>query len=161
MKTTLLLFALAALLAAPACNRSHSISTSDGKVTVTEKGKDAASMTFTGKNGEKVTLDVNSGKIPADYPSDAPVYKDAKVTLSQTVSEKNARILMLEAKDAADKIAAFYKSGLEAGGWKIENTATMGEISIMTAVKENRQFTVQVTNSGDHRTIHQTVADKQ
>ena len=144
------------------CGRTHTISTGDGKVTVTEKGKEgAASMTFTGKSGEKVTMDINSGKLPGDYPADAPVYKDAKITLSQTVSEKNGRNLVMETGDAADKIAAFYKTGLESNGWKIEGTVAMGELNMITAAKGTRQFVVQITNSGDRRSIMQTLADKQ
>jgi hypothetical protein len=152
----------AAALLSSGCSRSHTVSTADGKVTVTEKGKDgAASMTFTGKSGEKVTMDVNSGKLPADYPSDVPVYKDARITLSQTVSEKNGRNLVMETADAADKIAGYYKSGLEGNGWKIEGSVAMGELNMLTATKGARQFVVQITNSSDKRSIMQTVADKQ
>ena len=153
--------AAAAALLGAGCGRTHTVSTSDGKVTVTEKGKDgAASMTFTGKNGEKVTMDVNSGKLPSDYPSDVPVYKDARVTMSQTVSEKNGRNLMMETGDAADKVAGFYKTGLESNGWKIEGTVAMGELNMITATKDAREFVVQITNSSDKRSIMQTVADK-
>jgi len=144
------------------CSRSHTISTADGKVVVTEKGKDgAASMTITGKNGEQVQMDVNGGKLPGDYPSDVPVYKDAKITLSQTVSEKNGRNLVMETSDPAEKIATFYKSGLETNGWKVEGTVTMGELNMMTATKGSRQLVVQITNSTDKRNILQTVAEKQ
>jgi len=145
-----------------ACSRSHSISTPDGKVIVTEKGKDgSASMTVTGKNGEQLQMDVNGGKLPGDYPSDVPVYKDAKITLSQTISEKHGRNLMMETSDSADKVATFYKSGLETNGWKVEGTVTMGELNMMTATKGSRQLVVQITNSTDKRSIMQTVAEKQ
>jgi hypothetical protein len=158
----LLTLAAAVALTGAACSRSHSVSTTDGKVTVTEKGKDgAASMTFTGKNGEKVQMDVNSGKVPDDYPADVPVYKDARITLSQTVSDKNGRNLVMETGDAADKIIGFYKAGLESNGWKIEGTVAMGDMSMLTATKAARQFVVQITNSNDKRSIMQTVADKQ
>ena len=151
----------ATALACAGCGRSHSVTTGDGKVTYTEKNKDgAASMTFTGKSGEKVTMDLNSGKVPADYPADVPVYKDAKVTVSQTVSEKNSRNLMLETSDAGDKVAAFYKSGLEGNGWKVEGTVAMGELNMITATKADKQFVVQINNSGDKRMITQTLADK-
>ena len=156
----LLLLLAAAALTGAACSRSHSISTSEGKVTVTEKGKDAASMTITGKNGEKVTMDVNSGKLPDDYPSDVPVYKEAKITLTQTISDKNGRNLVMESGDAADKISAFYKSGLESNGWKIEGTVAMGDLNMITATKASRQFVVQITNSAEKRSILQTIADK-
>jgi hypothetical protein len=163
MKSSPLLCALAAtaLVSAAACGRGKTVSSPDGKVTYTEQGKDAATMTFTGKNGEKVTTDLNSGKLPADYPADVPVYKDARVTLAQTMTEKNGRNIILESKDAADKIGAFYKSALESNGWKIEGTVAMGELNMITAVKGGKQFVVQINNAHDQRMITQTVMDKQ
>jgi len=157
----LVLAAAVAATFSAGCSRTHTVSTPEGTVSVTEKGKEgAASMTFTGKNGEKVTMDVNSGKLPADYPSDVPVYKDARITLAQAVSDKNGRNLVMETADAADKVAGFYKSGLESNGWKIEGTVAMGEMNMITATKDARQFVVQITNSSDKRSIMQTVADK-
>lgn len=153
---------IAVFLSAVGCTRSsQTIASPDGKVTYSDKAKDAPTMTFTGKNGEKVTMDVNSGKVPADYPSDIPVYKDAKVTLAQSVSDKNGRNLILETKDSADKVAAFYKSGLESRGWKMEGTVATGELNMITASKNGKQFVVQINNSNEQRIITQTVADKQ
>jgi hypothetical protein len=162
LRTLVLPISLAALLGSAACgSRSTTISTGDGKVTVTEKNKDgASSMTFTGKNGEKVTMDMNAGKVPADYPSDVPVYKDAQVMMAQTISEKNGRNLILETGDAGDKVAAFYKSGIESNGWKIEGTVSTGELTLITATKPGKQLVVQINNAGDKRNIVQTVSDK-
>jgi hypothetical protein len=106
-------------------------------------------------------MDVNSGKLPADYPSDVPVYKDVKITVAQSISEKNGRNLVMETGDAAEKVAGFYKTGLESNGWKIEGTVAMGEMNMIKASKDAREFVVQITNAGDKRSIMQTVADKQ
>jgi hypothetical protein len=146
--------------AGAACKRSSTYSTKDGSMTVEQKGKDVSSMTFTGKDGQKVVMDVGGGKVPGDYPKDVPVYDDAKVILSQSTSEKNAQNLVLESNDAAEKIAGFYKKGLESNGWKIEGNMNMGEMSMFTAVKEKRQVVVQVLNAGDKRTITQVLSDK-
>jgi hypothetical protein len=160
-KSPLLCAAAAVLLASTACSRSHSVSTSEGKVSYTEKGKDSTTMTFTGKDGMKVTTDLNGGKLPADYPSDVPVYKDAKITVAQTMTEKNGRHVVMETQDPADKVTAFYKSGLETNGWKVDGTVAMGDLNMMTASKGGKQLIVQITNISDHRTITQTVSDKQ
>jgi diadenosine tetraphosphatase ApaH/serine/threonine PP2A family protein phosphatase len=113
-------------------------------MTVEQKGKDVSSMTFTGKDGQKVVMDVGNGKLPADYPKDVPVYDGAKVILSQSASEKNTHNLVLESNDPPEKIAEFYKKGLESNGWKIESTMNMGEMSMFTASKDKRQAVVQV-----------------
>lgn len=144
-----------------ACSRSKTYSTKEGRVTVEQQGKDAGSVTFTGKNGEKVAINTNGGKMPDDYPKDVPVYEGTKVVMSQSASEKNTHSLVLESGDAADKIAEFYKKGLDSNGWKTEGTMNMGEMNMFTATKDKRQLVVQVMNSADKRTINQVISDKQ
>src|SRR5216110_1732478 len=112
--------AVIVMMSGVACKRSATYSTKDGSMTVEQKGKEVSSMTFTGKDGQKVVMDMGGGKVPADYPKDVPVYDGAKVILSQSASEKNAHNLVLESNDPADKIADFYKKGLESNGWNIE-----------------------------------------
>jgi hypothetical protein len=67
----------------------------------------------------------------------------------------------METQDPADKVTAFYKSGLETNGWKVDGTVAMGDLNMMTASKGGKQLIVQITNISDHRTITQTVSDKQ
>jgi hypothetical protein len=153
---------VAAVLAGGACRRSTTYTSKDGSVTVEKKGNgDAASMTFTGKNGEKVSLDMSGGKVPDDYPKDMPVYEGTKVVMSQTSSEKHTASLVLESMDPAEKIADFYKKGLESNGWKIEGTMNMGQMNMFTASKEKRQAVVQIVNNADKRQISQVLSDKQ
>jgi hypothetical protein len=143
-----------------ACSRSTTYTSRDGSVTVEQKGKDAGAMTFTGKNGDTVAINMNGGKVPDDYPKDVPLYEGTKVIMSNSASEKHARHLVLESKDPADKIAEFYKKGLDSNGWKVEGTMNMGEMNMFTASKENRQLVVQISNSADKRTISQILSDK-
>ena len=143
-----------------ACSRSRTYTSKDGSVTVEQKGKDASSMTFTGKNGETVAINMNGGKVPDDYPKDVPLYEGTKVIMSNSASEKHARHLILDSKDPADKIAEYYKKGLDSNGWKIEGTMNMGEMNMFTASKDNRQLVVQISNSADKRTISQVLSDK-
>ena len=162
MRKNILAGICAVVLAAAgaACKRSSTYSTKDGSMTVEQKGKDVSSMTFTGKDGQKVVMDMGGGKVPADYPKDVPVYDGAKVILSQSATEKNAHNLVLESNDPADKIADFYNKGLESNGWKIEGAMNVGEMKMFTAVKDKRQAVVQIANAGDKRTITQILSDK-
>ena len=71
------------MVSGAACKRSSTYTTKDGSMTVEQKGKEVSSMTFTGKDGQKVTMDLGGGaKIPADYPKDVPVYDGAKVIMA-------------------------------------------------------------------------------
>ena len=151
--------ALTLAITGAGCRRSATYTTRDGSVTVQEHGKDAGSMTFTGKNGEKVAINMNGGKVPDDYPKDVPLY-EAKVVMANSSSEKHAQHLMIESSDPADKISEFYKKGLDSNGWKTEGTMNMGEMNMFTASKNNRQLVIQISNGGDKRTISQILTDK-
>lgn len=143
-----------------ACSRSHTVTTSDGKITYKEKDKDAASVTVTGKDGQTATLDFNQNKVPDDYPKDLPVYASGKVMMSQSASDKNARSLMLESSDPSDKIASFYKKELDSKGWKTESTVSTGQMNMISASKDQKQLMIQITDSGEKRSIMQLVSDK-
>jgi hypothetical protein len=157
--------ALTALLAgglvcaAAACNRSHTVTTTDGQVTYKEKGKDAGSVKVTGKDGKTATLEFHQGRIPDDYPKDVPVYS-GKVVMAQAISEKNARNLMLETSDSAGKIAEFYRKELERNGWRTETTVATGSVSMIGANKDQKQIVIQITDSGGKRSIMQVLSDK-
>jgi hypothetical protein len=148
------------LFAAAGCSRSHTISTADGKVSYDQKGKDAGTVTVTGKDGKTATMTFNENKVPGDYPKDVPIYSPSKVVMAQSVSDQNAHNLMLESQDAVDKIVDFYKKGLDDNGWKTESTMTTAQLTILTANKEKRQVVLQITDSGGKRSIMQVVSDK-
>jgi hypothetical protein len=158
MRIAVPLLAVIALLAA-GCNRSQTISTSEGEVTVTDKGKDSGTFTFTGKDGQKMTMDVGGGKLPADYPQDVPVYKGAKIVVTQTLSEKNGRNLVLESGDSVEAIGEFYRKELPAQGWTVENTMAVGGMNKISATKNKRQVTVNITDGNGKRTVMQFVGD--
>ena len=89
-----------------------------------------------------------------------PVYSPANVVMSQSVSEKNARSLMLESADDSSKIAEFYKKELERGGWKTETTVNTAAMNMIGANREQKQILIQITDSGSKRSIMQVLSDK-
>jgi hypothetical protein len=153
-------FAGALLLSSAACSRSRTYTTSDGKVSVEQKGKDASRITVAGKDGNTSTLSFNENKVPDDYPKDIPVYSPAKVIMAQSASDQNARNLVLESQDPSDSIVAFYKKGLESNGWSTENTLTTPQMTMLTAKKDKRQVVLQISDDHSKRSIMQTAADK-
>ena len=136
------------------------LATADGKVSYQDKGKDAGTVTVTGKDGKTATLSFNQNKVPDDYPKDVPIYSPSRVVMSQSVSDKNARNLMLESTDASDKIVDFYKKGLDGNGWKTESTMTTAQLTILTSSKDQRQVVLQITDGGAKRSVMQVVSDK-
>ncbi len=148
------------VFAGAGCSHSHTITTADGKVSYDQKGKDAGTVTVTGKDGKTATLTYNQNKVPDDYPKDVPVYSSAKVVMSQSVSDQHGRSMMLESSDPSDTIVSFYKKGLDSNGWKTESTVATGQLTMLTASKDQRQVMLQITDNGSKRGVMQVVADK-
>jgi hypothetical protein len=148
------------LLLGAGCGRSRTVVTGDGKVSYQDKGKDAGTVTVTGQDGQTATVNYSDNKVPADYPKDVPVYSPAKVVMSQSTSEWNSHNLVMESPDASDKIAAFYKKGLEDNGWKTESAISTPQMTMLNGTKEQRQVVLQITDSDSKRSIMHLVADK-
>ena len=89
-----------------------------------------------------------------------PIYSPAKIVMSQSISQENARNVVLESPDAIDKIVDFYKKGLDSNGWKTESTMTTAQLTMLTSTKDQRQLTLQISDSGDKRGVMQMLTDK-
>ncbi|MDQ6705561.1 MAG: hypothetical protein M3Z85_06315 [Acidobacteriota bacterium] len=148
------------ILSAAACTRHTDSIGNGGTVSIEQKGNDSSSMKITGRDGKQVSIDMNTGSMPSDYPKDVPVYSGAKVVIAQAISEKNGSHLMLETADSAAKIIEYYKKELDANGWKTEASMDMGAMSIITATKDKRQLVIQVVGDNNKRSINQTLAGK-
>ena len=144
------------------CSRSATYVTPDGKVVVSQGKPGEGQVTVTGKDGTKVTMNSQGGKVPDDYPKDVPVASNAKVVMSSSANTAQgpSSYLMLETADTADNLVAFYKKGLADNGWTISSTGTFGEMSMIGASKDKRELAVQIVESNGKRAVTQTVATK-
>jgi hypothetical protein len=156
-KITPILVAALALLGA--CTPSRTITTRDGSVTITDKGKDDGSMHIAAKDG--TSLDINTGKPITDYPSDVPLYA-GKSVMDMKTEQKHARTVSIQTPDSVEKITEFYKSRLESNGWKTESTISTPQMTMYVATKDNRQMTVTIAaaDDGKMQTVNQNLADK-
>lgn len=131
------------------CGRSGSktYETKDSKVTVEQKG-DKQAFEVTTKEG---TLKMATGKggvaLPDNFPKDVPLRPGATVKMSMT-SGKGLMVHLESAGNVADT-AKFYTEQLKGNGWEIEQTMNMGEISSLSAKKDQRQCTVSCSKDGE------------
>lgn len=145
------------------CNRSKTVSTSNGDVKVEETGKDGqAKLTFTGKNGESMTINSEGSKLPDDYPKDVPVAGGAKIVMATSVNnaDNKGSSLILEAADNFDKTVAFYKKGLTDNGWKTDATISAENMTMLTASKDTRQLVIQIGQSDGKTSVTQSLGVK-
>ena len=150
---------LALLLAA--CCRSKTVSTPNGDVKVEESGKQST-VTFTGKDGEKMTIASEGTKLPDDYPKDVPVVSGAKIVMatSANTADSSGFSLILESADSFDKTVAFYKKAIADNGWKSDATVAAEKMTMLSATKDTRQMVVQIGESDGKCSVTQTVGKK-
>lgn len=101
-------------------------------------------VTIKGENGGTVTYGDTS--LPADWPSDAPVYPGAKITFSGSSSAnadgKTAATVALTTSDSSDKVSSYYKDQIAAKGWTIKGTAQAQGTTSISAEKDTRQLII-------------------
>jgi len=142
--TKILLLAGALLLAA--CGRT--ITTPNGQVNVNVDG----TTEITTEDGTMTT----GASVPADWPSDVPVYTGADVTASANVNPTTGQpgmMLMLQSTDDVETVSKYYTTTLTAQGWTMDGTANMGVSTIMGASKDNRKLAISLAAAAGHTTI--------
>ncbi|MFO0967521.1 MAG: hypothetical protein U0793_18335 [Gemmataceae bacterium] len=75
---------------------------------------------------------------PADYPDDVPLYPGAKASLAigaKGPGGGEGRVFNFQVPEPADKVIAFYKSGLTEKGWTVVHESSAGRASSVTAQK--------------------------
>jgi hypothetical protein len=108
---------------------------------------DASKQTVTikTKEGEFVAASGEGVKIPADFPKDVPVYKDAKILMA--VSNPEGVVLSLESKDGIETIAEKYAAEMKALGWEQQAAMDMGAQKMLAYNKEKRNSTITITKA--------------
>ena len=98
----------------------------------------------------------SSQKVPADFPKDFPIYKDATVRSYGPIIRSNpglGNVLALQTPDSKTKVLEFYRTELPANGWKLETFA--GAPDSLAASKGERRISVNVSEpaGGKHTTL--------
>jgi hypothetical protein len=141
MPTKLLLLLLALSLVTAGCGKKTSRKTSVGGLTVDQKG-DVTSMEFKGKDGEpgmKAAASEKGVPLPDGFPKDVPLFKDALVTMANTMGE------MLQVKTTfkapLEEGMKFYEEKMKTEGWEV-SVMKMEGANMVTGKKGQRQCSV-------------------
>jgi hypothetical protein len=93
---------------------------------------------------EKGDTQLNIGKIPDDFPTDVPVYKNIKSSKAITGGVK---LLHMQSDDSKAQILDFYKKELEAAKWQLTLESQNSREEIL-ASKQQRSLTVSIVDKG-------------
>ena len=137
------------------CGKSSTYKTRDGEVTVDKQNKQ---VTFEGKTKEgdvKVAASESGVALPDNFPKDVPIYKGAVVKVASTQG-KTMMVHMAVSASVADALK-YYQDQLKDQGWEIQSTMNMGEGSMLSAKKADRQCTAMVLKDNKGTMVQLTV----
>lgn len=117
-----------------------------------------------GKKSETVTMKTSDGKVniavnesgvalPADFPKDVPVMKDAVVKAVMGTSEQGNLVVIMSAAAPVAEVVSYYQQSLKAQGWNTESSMNMGEGAMLTLKKEGRSLMLTVSKDGKDTNI--------
>jgi len=146
-----------ALLAGVAfgCGKSSTYQTRDGEVTIDKKG---GQVTFEGKSKQgdvKVSANDRGVALPDDFPKDVPIYQGAVVKVASTQG-KTMMVHMAVSASVADALK-YYQDQLKDQGWEIQSTMNLGEGSMISAKKADRQCSAMVLKQDKGTIVQLTV----
>jgi hypothetical protein len=117
------------------------------------------SMTIQTDEGTLKFASGGDAKIPASFPQDILVYKDASI---QTVMEVPQGFnIILQTHDAAAKVQEAYQTSMTSQGWTQEMAMDMGEQKMLTFKKEQRTVSIVMTPEDGATQIAMTVAKQE
>lgn len=98
--------------------------------------------------GALATVD-SSTKIPADFPTDIPVYQNARLRSYGPIIRTNPKlgsVLVLVTSDSKADVLEFYKKELPEQGWQVQPPFS-GAPDTLVACKTERRISVSVLDS--------------
>lgn len=125
-----------------------------------------------GKKSETVTMKTSDGKVdiavnesgvalPADFPKDVPLLKEAVVKAVMGTSDRGNLVVMLSAAKPFAEVAAFYQQSLKEQGWSTESSMNTGEGAMSTHKKAGRDLMLTVAKDGKDTNIQITLPHRQ
>ena len=157
-KKSIFLLCIIGLALAGCGKKEQTVSTPQGDVTISQQG---GTTTWEAKSdkGEQVKITANDKGValPKNFPEDIPLMTGAVVKLALDAGDAISVHYAVPA--APGDVGKFYQDSLKAKGWKIEQTATMGELTMVSASKDKREaaITVQKNSGGSGSLVQMTI----
>ena len=123
-------------------------------------GNEGGSLTFENEEG-KISFE-EGGSLPDNFPGDFPVYPGAKIasTFTTTTEGKEGNSVVWETGDSFETVSVFYKTNLDAKGWKTTASFNQDQSATTTFEKEGWAGFMGVTAAEGKTTISVTIGVK-
>jgi len=97
-----------------------------------------------------------SAELPADFPKDVPILKNA--TVKVVMSQGNRTIVHLYTTSTVADAAKFYNEAFRGQGWQIEDTTKGNDMSVLSARKGTSLCGVTMSKQGTGTLIRLAVS---
>ena len=116
-----------------------------------------------GSNGTTMHVESSEGSftagattLPADWPSDAPVYPGATITYTASANPttgKPGNAIVFTTTDGTQQVVAYYKTALKQNGWAINTTMDGGATFVMGGTKEGRGLSLMIAGTDGQTSV--------
>jgi len=156
MKRLSLLLIAAAMVVAAGCRKTITRSSGGKEVSIERKG-DQVNVALRNGSGDQVNLQVGAAsmELPADFPTDVPIFPKAVVRMTNTQAKHRLLGLVIPASVAEG--LAFYQDELKKQGWTVRPGVQMGAGYLLQAGKGARTCSMVITQDGRDTVIQLTI----
>ena len=105
------------------------------------------------KNGVNVNLNGSAISLPANFPSDVPVYSGFTPIESVSPPGQNQTEVTFRGKGSPQKIADYYASELKDKGWTLGQSSAQADVATQAFTKDDQQLSIIVSGNDDAATI--------
>lgn len=105
------------------------------------------STTYNGPGG---SVTVNGGSYPAEWPADAPRYRNGTIQTAGSANPTSGgagQLVIFSTTDSVDQVFAFYHSELTKNGWTVSGTARTAGYNVLSATKDTRTLALSASTS--------------
>ena len=103
------------------------------------------------------TAGVRIADLPADFPKDVPILKDATVKVA--MSQGNRTVVHLYTTSPVAEAAKFYSEALKGQGWRIESSTIASDMSTLSARKGRSVCGVTISRDGRGTLVRLAVSE--
>jgi len=100
----------------------------------------------------------NTVALPDNFPKDVPMIPGGSVKTAITTNDVVSIALIASAP--VEEVAKYYRDNLQSQGWKLESTALIGQVTMVSASKDQRNFGAQIVKGDDGTTVMITLRAK-
>lgn len=125
----------------------------DGTVLI-KGNKESASILLNPDKDAADTVDINTGKLPQNFPADVPVLPESTVVMSQVFQGGRNAIATVTAQQPAEGVIQFYEEQIPLKGWEPGARYDLDNIVMLNGTKGKASLNISITAEAEQVTVN-------